>query len=218
MKKIPVIYCFHCILTGKKYIGKSISISARLTAHRRNVKNNVITKFYCSVRKYGWNNFIFGIIEECDKNILDEREIFYIEKYKTLSEGYNMTAGGDGGATWNEETKRKISQKLKGKKPAPMSDEAKKKLSLERKGVPRNRDIVNKMMRTREINQSFIGKNNPNSKTFIFTSPERQQYRVEGKFKTFCAENNLSLWGMNNFLKTGKMVNGCKGWTVKRND
>jgi group I intron endonuclease len=154
MKKTAVIYCFHCILTGKKYIGKSISISNRLTRHRRNVRNNKVTKFYSAVRKYGWNNFIFGIIEECDKNILDEREVFYIEKYKTLSEGYNMTSGGDGGTTWivPEDVRKKYSERMKCFK---HSDEAKKKISEANKGRKWSEDAK------KNLSEKLKGKKGP---------------------------------------------------------
>jgi group I intron endonuclease len=137
-------------VNGKKYIGKSINISKRLGRHCRNVKDGVITKFYNSVRKYGWDNFIFGIIEECDENTLDEKEIFHIQQYKTLNNGYNMTSGGDGGITWimpedirkkysermkkfkhTEEGKLKISESNKGRK---WSDESKRRLSETLKG------------------------------------------------------------------------------------
>ena len=150
MNKNPVIYCFHCLVNGKRYIGKSICISRRLNRHHRNVKDGVLTKFYNAVRKYGWDNFIFGIIEECDENILDEREIFYIQKYKTLNEGYNMTSGGDGGVTWimPEEMRKKYSKRMKtfrhteeaklkiskANKDRKWSDDAKKRLSEKLKG------------------------------------------------------------------------------------
>lgn len=254
MKRIPLIYCFHCILTGKKYIGKSISISKRLNRHQKNVRDGVVSKFYNAVRKYGWENFIFGIIEECDESVLNEREIFYIETYKTLTEGYNMTSGGDGGATyeitdeirkrlsksskgrkhtdeakskiskanrgrkWSNDAKQRLSEKLKGRKPSVMSDEARKRMSEQRRGISRDRSIVDKMMETRKINQSFVGKNNPNSKVFVFTSPQDQEHIVIGQFKKFCKEQNISCWGMKNMIKTGKMVPGCKNWKVRAND
>ena len=133
MGKTGVIYCFHCIFSGKKYIGKSINLTKRLSRHRRNVKNNTISKFYTAVRKYGWEGFVFGIIEECDVDNLDEREIFYIEKYKSLIEGYNMTEGGDGGITWipTNEIRKKYSERMKNFK---HTDEAKKKISEANKG------------------------------------------------------------------------------------
>jgi group I intron endonuclease len=252
MEKTGVIYCFHCIFSGKKYIGKSINISKRLASHRRNVKNNVITKFYTAVKKYGWEGFVFGIMEECNDNILNEKEIFYIEKYKTLSDGYNMTSGGDGGTTWiptdeakekhrermknfkhtdeakkkisesntgkkrSEETKKNLSKKLKGKKGPIISKEGKMKLSLERKGIPRPKEVVEKMIKTKK--EKYTPQNHSTAKTFIFTSPNGEEYIVTGEFKKFCEEKNLSHWGMRNIIRTGKIVPGCKNWSVRRGD
>lgn len=252
MKKTGIIYCFHCLVNGKKYIGKSISISNRSSRHKRNVKDGVVSKFYNAVRKYGWENFIFGIIEECDENILNEREIFYIETYKTLTEGYNMTSGGDGGTTWivpedvrkkysermknfkhNDEAKikiskansgrkwsgdakRKLSEKLKGKKGPLISEEAKNKLSLQRKGVPRPPEVIQKVIQTKK--EKYKPENHISSKKFIFISPEGVEYVIVGKFKKFCEEQGISCWGMRNMVKTGKMVPGCKNWKVRKDD
>ena len=48
--------------------------------------------------KYGEDNFEFSIIEECDIELLDEREIFWIDKLKSYYKlnGYNITLGGGG--------------------------------------------------------------------------------------------------------------------------
>lgn len=252
MKRTGVIYCFHCLANGKKYIGKSISISTRLSRHRRNVEKKVITKFYTAVRKYGWNSFIFGIIEECDSDILNDREIFYIEKYKTLIEGYNMTSGGDGGTTWimsdnikekyakrmknfkhtddakkkiseansgrkwSEDAKRKLSEKLKGKKGPIISEEAKKKLSLERKGIPKPPEVIQKVIQTKK--EKYKPENHISAKKFIFISPDGEEYIIIGRFEKFCKEKNISSWGMRNIIRTGKMVSGCKNWSVRRGD
>ena len=74
---------------------------------------------------YGFDNFIITQLEECDNNILNEREKYWIAYYNTYignnnSWGYNMTPGGDGGNTWKynthkKETSKKISQANKGK-------------------------------------------------------------------------------------------------------
>lgn len=250
MKKTGVIYCFHCIFNGKKYIGKSIDFRKRISSHKRNVKNNITTKFYTAVRKYGWEGFVFGIIEECNVDILDEKEIFYIEKYKTLSEGYNMTSGGDGGTTWipseemiekhkermknfkhtdeskkkiseanrgrkwSEEAKKNFGEKLKGKKGQIISQEARDRLSKMRKGIPRPKEVIEKMIKTKK--EKYNPKNHPASKKFVFTSPLGEEYVIVGEFKNFCESNNLSYWGMRNIIRTGKIVPGCRNWTVRR--
>lgn len=60
----------------------------------------------------------------------------------------------------------------------------------------------------------FDGKLNPNKKIFKFISPNDEIYLVEGEFKKFCKENNLSVSTMRKTLKTKKRVrNGrTKGW------
>ena len=180
------------------------------------------------------------------KKNITEKEAFKHEKYmiavfgrKDLGTGIlrNMTDGGEGcsgykhneeakmkiseansGRKWSDDAKKNLSKKCLGRKPKPMSQENREKLSKMRKGVPRPLEVIEKMLYTKKLNGSHCEEKNSNAKSFIFISPEGFEYEVIGKFKKFCIENNLSLWGMNNFLKTGKIVNGCKGWTVKRND
>lgn len=93
------IYMVINLINDKKYIGQSINIKQRfITNHQydfNNPKNSSYnTKFYQALRKYGWNNFAVLVLEQCDKNQLDEREIYYIDKYNTFKEGYNSTIGG----------------------------------------------------------------------------------------------------------------------------
>lgn len=50
-----------------------------------------------AISKYGSDKFKFRIIEECDNNKVNEREIYWIEKLDTCSKnGYNVTLGGEG--------------------------------------------------------------------------------------------------------------------------
>ena len=48
------------------------------------------------MKKYGVNNFFIELIEECDDNIINEREIYWINFYDSYYKGYNSTLGGDG--------------------------------------------------------------------------------------------------------------------------
>lgn len=48
---------------------------------------------YIDIQKYGIENFSFEIIEECKKEELDKKENFYINKYDTYNNGYNLTLG-----------------------------------------------------------------------------------------------------------------------------
>lgn len=90
-----VIYCYHCIVTGKKYIGQTVQEEIRKYRHLIDSKR-LKSNFYNAVNKYGWESFIYGIIKVCDTDKLDEMEKRYISKYNTFNDGYNMTMGGDG--------------------------------------------------------------------------------------------------------------------------
>ena len=121
------IYKITNIINGKLYIGQTKkTIEERFQAHLKNAKNHINRYLYDAMNKYGYNNFIPSLIEECEDNLLDEREIYWIAFYNTTDKkfGYNMTIGGGGGDVWTnnphkEETSRKISEHNKGKHSIP---------------------------------------------------------------------------------------------------
>lgn len=149
-----VIYCYYCIPTGKKYIGQTVKEKHRKRQHINHCKTGVDNKFYRAVRKYSWDNFIYGIIEEFDVDILNEQEIFYIDKYDTYENGYNSTLGGEGmrGFTHNEETRKKLSKAHKGRVP---TEEQRRKIGEASKGRKHSEETRKK------ISDKVSGKNHP---------------------------------------------------------
>lgn len=86
----------------KVYIGKSIDIERRWKEHIRHSKDEFSKEkppIHRAINKYGVDAFEFQIIEECDIEILNNREVYYITFYKSndKNKGYNITTGGDGG-------------------------------------------------------------------------------------------------------------------------
>jgi|GEM_PF-6784960 len=53
-----------------------------------------------AIKKYGKENFIIELIEECDLINLDKQEIYWISFYDTYKskKGYNCSKGGEGGS------------------------------------------------------------------------------------------------------------------------
>lgn len=89
-------------INGKPYIGQSTDIYYRWKEHIQNKsKDELQYAFVCALRKYGEENFLWEIIDNCVESELNEKEIFYIKKFNTFigdgsGWGYNMTRGGDG--------------------------------------------------------------------------------------------------------------------------
>ena len=93
------IYKITNILNGKSYIGKTLkSIEERFQEHIRDSQKSRCEKrpLYDTMNKYGIENFKVEQIEECDDNIVNEREVYWIEHFGTFKNGYNATVGGDG--------------------------------------------------------------------------------------------------------------------------
>lgn len=89
------IYKFTNKFNGQSYIGQSIHIEQRYKEHLNEIQNTRLqTKWYNAVRKYGIENFTFEILEECEPNQLNEREIYWISFYDSFNNGYNSTPGG----------------------------------------------------------------------------------------------------------------------------
>ena len=94
------IYKFTNKLTGESYIGQSQDIHKRYLQHQNRHSNETLkhedTYFHLMLRHYGFWNFEFEVLEECLKKDLDNRERYYIEKFKTeYPNGYNKTSGGN---------------------------------------------------------------------------------------------------------------------------
>lgn len=89
-----IIYKITNKVNGKSYIGQTrYTLEFRWRQHIHKKDN---TYFHNAIRKYGPENFTLEVLEECSTSNLNEREIFYIAKYNTFKEGYNLTTGGDG--------------------------------------------------------------------------------------------------------------------------
>lgn len=120
-----IIYCYTNKITGKKYIGQTIHPEQRKRNHLHEaVKNKTDYYFHRSIRKHGWENFEYEVLEETDN--LTERETFYIRHLNTLwPNGYNELEEHIG---IPESVRQKIS-KTKKEKIAKMTCEERRELT-----------------------------------------------------------------------------------------
>ena len=93
------IYKFTNRITGQAYIGRSVNIEERYKDHKRrsdpNKPNFENTYFHRVMAEYGFETYDFDVLEECSKEMLCEREQYYIKKLDTkYPNGYNIEIGG----------------------------------------------------------------------------------------------------------------------------
>lgn len=92
---------------GKAYVGQSVDIDRRWRKHINDSKNPKKKSYYYPLcrafRKYGEENFDFIILEECSKEELNEKEIYWIAYYNTYYHEYNQTLGGEHSVTTEKE-------------------------------------------------------------------------------------------------------------------
>ena len=134
---VGYVYMITNIINGKKYIGVSMKCDEK--SLKKYFGSGIVIKE--AIKKYGKDNFKKEILEKFNSEVeAREYEKQLINDLNAIndSEYYNLVSGGYGGAvkgrTVSEETKKKISQSLKGHKNYIPTDEHKKKLSEKFKG------------------------------------------------------------------------------------
>lgn len=110
------IYKYTNKINNKIYIGKTNNVKRRQTEHLSRSGTMENNHFYNAIKKYGFENFTFEIIDECDdENKSFELEIYYIailnSNDKTI--GYNSTEGGEGVRNVSEALRKQISDRGK---------------------------------------------------------------------------------------------------------
>ncbi len=167
-----IIYKVKNKITGKVYIGKTIKgFSTRKNQHINDALRGSTYIFHNALRGYGKDKFEWEILRVVFTHTkLNELEKNYIAEYKSNDKnfGYNMTAGGEGSAGYcpTEETRKKVSESLKGRIPwnkgksgwnkgFKMSDESKLKMSIAKKGKKLSEEHI------KNITKATKGRNNP---------------------------------------------------------
>jgi group I intron endonuclease len=161
MANLIGIYSITNKVNKKVYIGQSWDILSRWKSYREGATNSHLKD---SFKKYGFNNFYFGIVllflPSVNQAQLDKAEDDYIVagNFTDPKFGYNMRFGGSRGKH-NKESKRKISEAGKGRvhseeqknkiretsKGRIYSKETRKKIGAVNKGKIRSKETIEKL-------------------------------------------------------------------------
>jgi hypothetical protein len=157
-----------------------------------------------AIRKYGWDNMQFVIIERNDNwtfNNLNEREKFWIQNYNTLNVGYNVTSGGDG---HDSESAKIFWQNV--------SEEWKKQRAVNCSIGQKQRYAT-----STDSNLTRKRKSNAHKGTYKITSPDGREWITKLGLKEFAevhkTEIKITYWGL--FSAYRKCYNNIE-ITVKR--
>ena len=158
------IYLITNRITNKVYVGQtSKTIEKRFSQHCRATDNQIL---HNSMRKYGVDAFDIKLIELCDKDVADEREVYWIEHYGSLMpNGYNMTVGVNGtvGYKFSEEDRKNIGNALKNWW-SQFSKEERREMRrqfIEMSKRPKTEEHKRKISEVRINNKIASGENNP---------------------------------------------------------
>ena len=132
-----IVYGLENLLNHKIYIGQTHrTLEARFRQHK--CANTLIGR---AIRKYGEENFVKVILEECEnQEQLDACEISWIARLNSIApHGYNLTAGGSSKSGFK------------------VSDEARAKISAIHKGRKRSKETRRKIALALTGNKNFLG-------------------------------------------------------------
>ena len=95
--KFGKIYLITNDINSKVYVGQTIqTLNKRFNGHCCYSKSDRSINMYIkrAIHKYGKNKFHIKLIEECPIDLLNEREVYWINFYDSYNNGYNLTKGG----------------------------------------------------------------------------------------------------------------------------
>ncbi len=190
---------------NKVYIGKATNLVRRKNAYK-GLFCNKQPKIYNSLKKYGWGNHIFEIIELCSIEYLIDKEIFYKTEFINnnsweMALFINIKDGS--GNLFTEETKQKISLAKKGHK--CYTDEWRGKISKSLKEGNHSQYYTEAIKE--KISNKLKGKNKNFSEKHL---KNLAKANLESKGKTVeCYDLN------DNFIINFSCLREAKNWLIK---
>ena len=140
----------HICPNNKKYIGITKNEPKKRWGNGKNYKTSVY--FKKAIDKYGWENIEHKIIyTNLSKEEAEKQEQLLIKYYKSNNRdyGYNIANGGHINS-FSDETKKLLSQKLKGKHNSPNTEFKKGMIYNGKKGIKLSEETKQKISKSKK--------------------------------------------------------------------
>lgn len=190
--KSGVYQIVNLIDDSKRYIGSSTNLGKRFSGHRADLRTGVHGNpiMQNAFIKYGGENFIFEVIELCNKEDIIKREQYWMDYYG-FDNLYNImpNAENNTGFYHSQETidKIKLTKAINGK---PVWNKGKK-------GYKR----------------TFNPNSMPETKDFAFVAPNNTLF-IGNNIRAFSKAMNLSESGFSKLISGKRKCKSFKGWRL----
>jgi len=198
--------------SSKPYIGQStVLLEDKIRWYKKLEKyDKTDRKIANAIKKYGWENMKFEVIEEnpkWTKKQLDAREIHWIKYYNSIEQGYNMTKGGDG---VNSELARELALKHH----QTMSEDKKQQRSKNCSKGQKKR-----FQESPETTITKQRKSDAHKGKYRIESPDGRIWETDIGLKDFAKkyENELGIGYWRLFNAYRKCYNNTKVTTIRKN-
>lgn len=164
---MPIIYKTTCLINGKIYIGQSKYNNKYYLG-----SGKILLK---ALSKYGRQNFIKEILEECSHEELNYLEIKYINEYNSTDKniGYNLEKGGCGNTEKQNENISKMNQNR------IVTEETKNKIRIKKLGKPLSEETRKKMSISKIGNKLRLGKSHTDFDKIKISESIKKYYEIE---------------------------------------
>ncbi len=206
------IYKITNLKNNKIYIGRAISLKDRKSKHKRRINNTLISR---AIKKYGWSNFKWEVLEYCKPEELTNKEQFYFDKLQPFDEnGYNLL---------RTSTENPMEGKFHSKETRERLSKIKKEANLTGNRNPffgKHHTEENKKIRSLDMSKRYLGSNNP---FYNKNHTEESKLKISKKNKGKCHKheykpvNQYDLYG--NFIQKHESISkACLYINKKTND
>lgn len=228
---IPQCTCVYKItnkINNKSIIGSTKNLNKRINHYRNDIKKENPLKHYNKdflndIIDYGLNSFYLEIIEEFD-NISDielkNKESFYINKFDTLNNGYNIRLDIDGKYICNNSTKALKSLQTKEQWLSGVRDSHSYKMKNYWKTVSDDRKIQQSNIMSKNLTKYAYDIYDTNNKLIVKNGSyiDLKELHIESVIGNFAKNTNK-----NNIINNKIILNFnnsavayCKGYKVIR--
>lgn len=214
------IYQVRNLVNNKRYIGLTECFRVRKTSHFTRLRKNIHInpKLQNAFNKYGEQNFVFEILEECDNKKLEEREVFWVYFFDSLKNGYNCKEPGVRGGSVAKKYKW---LNLKSRETFLLSvPEISKKTNLYPTGflyVTRGESLFYKDWTLEDLEQDLIRYKEEKIKKYPYIkifNPETNE-RIEGNSYEIAKKLNICPKELVRLFK--KEITRWSGWVLEEN-